>query len=82
MRFRSPVAHAMSHRHVRLLVRCTPDTESFMNEHLSLSTAVTLTPRRSGLRANGDNTVEGLLRVQAPDGRRATRVSVRPRPLP
>ncbi|MDM7943550.1 MAG: VWA domain-containing protein [Hydrogenophaga sp.] len=38
-----------------------------MNEHLSHSTAVTLTPRRAGLRATGDNTVEVLLRVQAPD---------------
>jgi len=29
-----------------------------MNAHLSLSTNVTLTPRRAGLRAGQDNTVE------------------------
>jgi Ca-activated chloride channel family protein len=38
-----------------------------MNEHLSLSTTVVLTPRRRGLRAGEDNLVEVLLRVQAPD---------------
>ena len=38
-----------------------------MNAHLSLSTTVTLTPRRAGLRAGQDNTVEILVRIQAPD---------------
>jgi Ca-activated chloride channel family protein len=38
-----------------------------MNEPLSLSTAITLTPRRAGLRAGQDNTVEVLVRIQAPD---------------
>lgn len=38
-----------------------------MNAHLSLSTTVTLTPRRTGLRAGQDNTVDVLVRIQAPD---------------
>ena len=38
-----------------------------MNAHLLLSTNVTLTPRRAGLRAGQDNTVEILVRIQAPD---------------
>jgi Ca-activated chloride channel family protein len=38
-----------------------------MNEHLSLSSTVVLTPRRRGLRAGEDNLVEVLVRVQAPD---------------
>jgi Ca-activated chloride channel family protein len=38
-----------------------------MNAHLSLTSAVTLTPRRAGLRAGQDNTVEVLVRIQAPD---------------
>ena len=38
-----------------------------MDAHLSLSTAVTLTPHRAGLRADDDNTVEVLVRIQAPD---------------
>lgn len=35
--------------------------------HLSLACSVILTPRRAGLRAGQDNTVELLVRVQAPD---------------
>lgn len=38
-----------------------------MNEPLAASTLVTLTPLRAGLRAQDDNTVDVLLRVQAPD---------------
>ncbi len=38
-----------------------------MNEHLSLSTAVALAPRRAGLSAGQDNTVEVLVRIQAPE---------------
>jgi Ca-activated chloride channel family protein len=38
-----------------------------MNTDLSLSTAVVLSPRRVGLRAGQDNTVEVLVRIQAPD---------------
>lgn len=38
-----------------------------MNEHLSLSTAITLAPRRAGLRAGQDNLVEVLVRILAPD---------------
>jgi Ca-activated chloride channel family protein len=38
-----------------------------MNVHLSLSSAVVLTPRRAGLSAGKDNTVEILVRIQAPD---------------
>lgn len=37
-----------------------------MNEHLSLSTAVVLVPRRPGLKAGTDNVVEVLVRIQAP----------------
>ena len=47
-----------------------------MDAHLSLSTAVVLTPRRGGLQAGQDNTVEVLVRIQAPDaplGHRAER---------
>ena len=36
-------------------------------DHLSLSTAVALTPRRAGLSAGTDNTIEILVRVQAAD---------------
>ncbi|MBK9134456.1 MAG: hypothetical protein IPM15_08975 [Betaproteobacteria bacterium] len=39
-----------------------------MNEaHLSLSSTVVLTPRRAGLRAGSDNTLDVLVRVQAAD---------------
>ena len=38
-----------------------------MNKHLSLSSLIVLTPRRTGLLAGHDNTVDVLLRVQAPD---------------
>lgn len=38
-----------------------------MNEHLSLSSSVLLTPRRAGLHAGQVNTVEVLVRIQAPD---------------
>ena len=38
-----------------------------MDAHLSLSTAVVLTPRRAGLRAGHDNVIEVLVRIQAPD---------------
>jgi len=38
-----------------------------MNAHLSLSTVVTLSPRRAGLCAGRDNEVDVLLRIQAPD---------------
>lgn len=38
-----------------------------MNAHLSLGTTVVLTPRRAGLSAGVDNTVDILVRIQAPD---------------
>lgn len=38
-----------------------------MNAHLSLSAATLLSARRAGLRAGQDNTVDVLVRVQAPD---------------
>lgn len=38
-----------------------------MNAHLSLASTVVLTPRRAGLCVGQDNTVEVLLRIQAPD---------------
>src|SRR5262245_12081460 len=38
-----------------------------MNDHLSLSTAVTLTPLRAGLCNGRDNVVEVLVRIDAPD---------------
>lgn len=38
-----------------------------MNAHLSLASTVVLTPRRAGLGAGQDNTVEVLVRIQAPD---------------
>jgi Ca-activated chloride channel family protein len=38
-----------------------------MNQHLSLSSSVILTPRRAGLRDGGENVVDVLVRVQAPD---------------
>lgn len=38
-----------------------------MNQHLSLSTAVVLTPRRAGLAAGQDNVIDVLVRIQAPD---------------
>jgi Ca-activated chloride channel family protein len=47
-----------------------------MDAHLSLSTAVVLTPCRAGLCAGTDNTAEVLVRIQAPDapaGHRAER---------
>lgn len=38
-----------------------------MSAPLSLATAIVLTPRRAGLRFGSDNTVEVLVRIQAPD---------------
>ena len=38
-----------------------------MNKHLSLTSQALLTARRNGLRAGQDNTVDVLVRVQAPD---------------
>lgn len=38
-----------------------------MNKHLSLASQTLLTARRNGLRAGQDNTVDVLVRVQAPD---------------
>jgi len=38
-----------------------------MNAHLSLSSTVVLTPRLTGLCAGRDNTLEVLVRIQAPD---------------
>jgi len=38
-----------------------------MDAHLSLSSAVVLTPRRAGLCAALDNTIEVLVRIQAPE---------------
>ena len=38
-----------------------------MNQHLSLSSRIVLTPRRTGLRAGQTNAVDVLVRVQAPD---------------
>jgi len=38
-----------------------------MDQHLSLASLIVLTPRRGGLLAGQDNTVEVLVRIQAPD---------------
>ena len=38
-----------------------------MDKHLSLSSLIVLTPRRAGLLAGQDNTVDVLVRIQAPD---------------
>jgi Ca-activated chloride channel homolog len=38
-----------------------------LDKHLSLSSLVVLTPHRAGLRAGQDNTVDVLVRIQAPD---------------
>ena len=38
-----------------------------MDEHLSLTSRIVLAPRHAGLRAGEDNTLEVLVRVQAPD---------------
>ncbi|MBC7376729.1 MAG: VWA domain-containing protein, partial [Burkholderiaceae bacterium] len=38
-----------------------------MNAHISLSTVTLLSARRVGLRTGQDNTVDVLVRVQAPD---------------
>jgi Ca-activated chloride channel family protein len=38
-----------------------------MNAHLSLSSNVVLTPRRAGLSTGQDNTIEVLVRIQAPE---------------
>ena len=38
-----------------------------MDEHLSLTSRIVLTPRQAGLRAREDNTLDVLVRVQAPD---------------
>jgi Ca-activated chloride channel family protein len=38
-----------------------------VDEHLSLNTTIVLTPRRAGVVDGQDNTVEALVRVQAPD---------------
>lgn len=38
-----------------------------MNKHLSLASQTLLTARRNGLRAGQDNTIDVLVRVQAPD---------------
>jgi Ca-activated chloride channel family protein len=38
-----------------------------MNAHLSLSSTLVMTPRRAGLLAGHDNTVDVLVRIQAPD---------------
>ena len=43
-----------------------------MNEHLSLASQTLLTARRIGLRAGQDNTVDVLVRIQAPDAPGAT----------
>jgi len=48
-----------------------------MDEHLSLSTQIVLTPRRAGLLAGQDNTVDVLVRIQAPDAPEG-HVAVRP----
>ena len=42
-----------------------------MNKHLSLVSQTLLTARRNGLRAGQDNTVDVLVRVQAPDAPQA-----------
>jgi Ca-activated chloride channel homolog len=42
-----------------------------MNKHLSLASQTLLTARRSGLRAGQDNTIDILVRVQAPDAAEA-----------
>ena len=38
-----------------------------MDKHLSLSSLIVLTPRRAGLLAGRDNTLDVLVRIQAPD---------------
>jgi len=38
-----------------------------MDKHLSLSSLIVLTPRRAGLLAGQDNTVDVLVRIQVPD---------------
>ena len=48
-----------------------------MNAHLSLSTTILLTPRRAGLSSGKDNTVDVLVRIQAPDAPTA-HVAIRP----
>jgi Ca-activated chloride channel homolog len=48
-----------------------------MDKHLSLSSLVVLTPRRGGLQAGHDNTVDVLVRIQAPDAP-AGHTAVRP----
>jgi Ca-activated chloride channel homolog len=49
-----------------------------VNEHLSLSSSILLSASRAGLRAGQDNTVDVLLRVQAPDAPPATGAAPRP----
>ena len=48
-----------------------------MNEHLSLSSLIVLTPRRAGLPVGQDNTVDVLVRIQAP-GAPVGHTAVRP----
>lgn len=48
-----------------------------MNEHLSLASQIVLVPRRAGLCAGRENTVDVLVRVQAPDAP-IGKVSTRP----
>ena len=48
-----------------------------MNQHLSLASQILLTARRNGLRAGQDNTVDVLVRIQAPDAPDAV-VAARP----
>ena len=51
-----------------------------MNKHLSLASQTLLTARRNGLRAGQDNTIDVLVRVQAPDAPEADATAGRRRP--
>jgi len=51
-----------------------------LNTHLSLSSSILLAPRRQGLVAGEDNTVEVLVRVQAPDAPEPSAGAVPQRP--
>ncbi len=75
------LAHSLSQWPVRLsLLPAIPATrlkEPAMTKHLSLASQILLTPLRNGLRAGQDNTVDVLVRVQAPDAPEAN-APVRP----
>ena len=53
------------------------DRSGSMDKHLSLSSLIVLTPRRAGLLAGQNNTVDVLVRIQTPDAPEG-HTSVRP----